>query len=306
MAGKTKRVVVTGGNGLVGAGLIPRLLDAGYEVKSIGKEPWPESPCLHVVADLNEYGEAVDAIAGYDQVIHLAAHSLYTEVSDQRTFAENVGMTFNVFQAAKTLGVSRVVWASSMHGTGHPFSAEYPVARIPMKETDEYSNSDAYGLSKKVCEDMTKAPRYWEGIELVCIRVSWVMEETGPHPFTYVDREKTPRTGFLARWPYDLKSLWADPTIRLRNLWGYVDARDLFQAFKLALESERDLSGEIFNITAADTIMNVPTRDLIAKYMPTAEVDAELPEFGSCYSIGRASDLLGYEPKYLCRDMADH
>ena len=47
----------------------------------------------------------------------------------------------------------------------------------------------------------------------------------------------------------------ADPTARMWNLWGYIDARDGAQAVRLALKAARP-GADIFIIAAADTVMS--------------------------------------------------
>ena len=53
---KRRRLLVTGGPGILGKMFIPRLLAAGFEVQSVALEPWPDAPCPHLVADLRSLG----------------------------------------------------------------------------------------------------------------------------------------------------------------------------------------------------------------------------------------------------------
>ena len=120
----------------------------------------------------------------------------------------------------------------------------------------------------------------WTGIPFVGLRFSNIME---PH-----DYERFP--GF-----------WDDPQLRSWNLWGYIDARDVAQSCRLALEV--DLPGaEAFIIAAADTVMNRPSADLVAEVFPDVEVRGELGEFETLLSIEKARRLLGYEPAFSWRD----
>ena len=67
---------------------------------------------------------------------------------------------------------------------------------------------------------------------------------------------------------------WDDPKLRRWNLWGYVDARDVAESCRLALEA--DVGAEHFIVAAADTVMNRPSPELMAEvfttvpYTPTA------------------------------------
>ncbi len=120
----------------------------------------------------------------------------------------------------------------------------------------------------------------WSGIPYVGLRFSNVME---PH-----DYERFP--GF-----------WDDVQLRRWNLWGYVDARDVAQSCRLALEAE--LAGaEVFIIAAADTVMNRPSADLMAEAYPGVELREGVGEFGTLLSIEKARRQLGYEPAFSWRD----
>jgi nucleoside-diphosphate-sugar epimerase len=94
---------------------------------------------------------------------------------------------------------------------------------------------------------------------------------------------------------------WDDAQLRRWNLWGYVDARDVAQSCRLALEA--DLSGaEVFIIAAADTMMNRPSADLMAEVYPDVELRDGVGEFGTLLSIEKARQRLGYEPAFSWRD----
>jgi nucleoside-diphosphate-sugar epimerase len=65
-------------------------------------------------------------------------------------------------------------------------------------------------------------------------------------------------------------SFWSDATLRRWNLWGYVDARDVAQSCRLALEA--DVGAEQFIVAAADTVMNRPSAELMAEVYPSVAI----------------------------------
>jgi nucleoside-diphosphate-sugar epimerase len=94
-------------------------------------------------------------------------------------------------------------------------------------------------------------------------------------------------------------SFWRDARLRRWNLWGYVDARDVAQSCRLALE--RPLRGApVFIIAAADTVMDRPSRDLMAEVYPSVPVRA-VGEYDTLLSIDTARAALGYAPKHSWR-----
>jgi len=95
-------------------------------------------------------------------------------------------------------------------------------------------------------------------------------------------------------------SFSSDPHLRKWNLWGYVDARDVAQSCLLGLEA--DIPGaEVFIIAAADTVMNRPSRELLAEVFPGVPLHGEIGEFETLLSIQKARKLLGYTPQYSWR-----
>jgi nucleoside-diphosphate-sugar epimerase len=274
------RVVVTGGAGKAGRAVVRDLLEHGYDVVSVDLLRDPNlTEGQQLVADLTDYGETVDVLKGADVVVHLAAIPAPGLKPDELTFRVNTTSTYNVFAAAPLLGLSRVVWASSETTLGLPFERELP-RFAPIDEEHPLLPESSYALSKVVSEEMARQFSRWNGIPHVGLRFSNVME---PH-----DYERFP--GF-----------WDDAQLRRWNLWGYVDARDVGQSCRLALEA--DLSGaEVFIIAAADTVMNRPSADLMAEAYPDVELRDGVGEFGTLLSIEKARQRLGYEPEFSWRD----
>ena len=94
---------------------------------------------------------------------------------------------------------------------------------------------------------------------------------------------------------------WPDPHSRKWNVWGYVDVRDVAAACRLALEAEVTGSQNVI-IAAADTVMNRPSRDLLAEVFPDVPLTREVAEFGTLLSVDRAKQVIGYEPQHSWRD----
>ena len=83
MAKRFKRVLVTGGAGYVGSNLVPKLLDAGYEVAVLDLYIYGDvfgslsgNPKLtQIKGDLRNPADVSKAVRGCDAVIHLACIS---------------------------------------------------------------------------------------------------------------------------------------------------------------------------------------------------------------------------------------
>jgi len=273
------RIVVTGGSGKAGRAVVNDLVAHGEDVLSADLVTAPGLACDQVQADLTELGQAVEVLRGASAVVHLAAIPAPGLRPDEVTFRTNTESTYAVFSAAATLGLGRVVWASSETVLGLPFERE-PPAYAPIDEAHPARPEFSYALSKLVSEEMARQFNRWTGITFVGLRFSNIMERQ--------DYERFP--GF-----------WGDPLQRKWNLWGYVDARDVAQSCRLALSSPLD-GAKVFIVAAADTVMNRPSAELMAEVYPEVELRGEIARFETLLSISNARRLLGYEPAHSWRD----
>jgi nucleoside-diphosphate-sugar epimerase len=85
-----------------------------------------------------------------------------------------------------------------------------------------------------------------------------------------------------------------------RILWSYVDARDAAAACRLALEAP-GLGFEAFNVTASDTLSDLPTEELLRDHPPGVELRRPIPGTSSAVSIEKAGALLGSRPRHSWR-----
>jgi nucleoside-diphosphate-sugar epimerase len=288
-----KSVVVTGGSGKAGRAAIRELLKHGYQVMNVDTTPPAEQLCHFMKTDLNDLGQAVDALrllAGTidrrrasigepSTVIHLAGIPAPGLAPDATIFQNNMMTTYNVFSAAVRAGVKRVVWASSETIYGLPFTRT-PPAFAPVTEDHPLAPESGYALAKTLCENMAREVTRWNpGTRFVGLRISNIFEEK--------DYASIP-------------SFWADPHQRKWNLWSWVDSRDVAQACRLGLEA--DVAGaDNFTIAAADTLMNTPSRELMASVFPGVPVDPKLGQFDTLLSIEKARRVLGYAPRHTWR-----
>jgi nucleoside-diphosphate-sugar epimerase len=274
-----KTIVVTGGSGKAGRAVVAELLSHGYDVLSVDLCPPQERLSRFLKADLTDLGQTVQALAGAQGVVHLAAIPAPRLMTDEVTFRVNVTSAYNVFAAAATLKLERVVWASSETTLGLPFERQ-PPAYAPIDEQHPLYPESSYALSKVLGEEMAKQFNRWSGVPSVGLRFSNIME-----PKDY------------SRFP----EYWKDAHQRKWNLWGYVDARDVAQGCRRGLEA--DITGaEVFIIAAADTVMNRPNRDLMAEAFPSVPLREGTGDFETLLSIHKARRLLGYAPGHSWRD----
>ena len=274
-----QRVCVTGANGQAGRAVVRDLLDHGYEVAATDITGTRDNGLLR--ADLTDYGQALEVLHGADAVVHLANIPAPGLTTPAVTFNANMTMNFNVFQAAASLDLSRVVWASSETTLGLPF--DVPPRYAPVDEDHYPVPTTTYALSKVASETTAGHIAQWSGIPFVALRFSNIMSPA--------DYERFPEA-------------WADPLARRWNLWGYIDERDAAAACRLALEvpAEAVAGSPSFIIAAADTVMDRPSADLLAEVFPGVELTRDVGKFGTLLAIDRAREVLGFEPRHSWRD----
>ncbi len=279
------RVVVTGGSGKVGRACVKDLLSHGYEVVNVDTVPAAVEICPFVRADLTDFGQTLEVLSEVDDrlrdieaLVHLAAIPAPGKEPNAVIFKVNTLSTYNVFEAARRLGIRNVVWASSETVLGLPFNTPPPYAPVD----EEYAGrpETAYSLSKLLGEEMAKQFCRWDpDLKIVGLRFSNVME-----PADY------------AQFP----SFDADSRLRKWNLWGYIDARDAAQAIRLALEAPIK-GAEIFIIANADTVMSRPNAELMAEVFPSVPLNDGAGANETLLSIEKARRVLGYEPRHSWR-----
>ncbi|GAE33091.1 UDP-glucose 4-epimerase [Halalkalibacter akibai JCM 9157] len=97
-----KKVVVTGGSGLLGSAVIQEFLDHGYQVVNADIKHPKEALCPTVITDLTNLGEVYGVLAGAVAVVHLAAIPVAYSHPNEVTFQNNVMSTYNILEAAAT------------------------------------------------------------------------------------------------------------------------------------------------------------------------------------------------------------
>jgi nucleoside-diphosphate-sugar epimerase len=273
------KICVTGAAGKLGRAVVADLLHHGHDVVATDVRPGPPDLGAQVLlADLTQYGQAVEVLHGADAVVHLAnipAPGIHTP---SETFNRNTAMNSNVFLAAAQLGTGRVVWASSETTLGLPF--DVPPRYAPVDEGHYPVPTSTYSLSKVVTETMAEQITQWSGIPFVALRFSNIL---GPG-----DYEAFP-------------GYWEDPLLRKWNLWGYIDVRDAAASCRLALDAPVQ-GARSFIIAAADTVMNRPSAELMKEVFPGVEIRRDLGEFETLLAIDSAREALGFTPRHSWRD----
>ncbi|MBR8192845.1 NAD(P)-dependent oxidoreductase [Burkholderia vietnamiensis] len=256
------RVLITGGSGFLGAWIIRRLLARGMECVSFDLHTNPRlvealaperaAAVQWRTGDIADAAATANAFDGCDAAIHLAG-VLTTDCAADPVRGAQVNLigTLNVFEAARSAGLRRVLYASSAGVFGPDDGA------VPLPQTH-------YGAFKLACEGSARA--YWHdhGIASVGFR---------PLVVYGAGRE----TGSSAGPSLACRAAARDEryTIPFTGTTGLVFADDVAAVYEAALLAGIDgahaftLAGEI---TPVNTLI-----ERIAAIVPGARLDAGGP-----------------------------
>jgi len=280
-----KTIAVTGGSGFIGGYLCAALRDAGYDVLCLGRNV-PETQNDRQT----DYSEAslTQALSGADAVIHLAGRRMTREDApmDLAPFWQpNVAVIGDLVSAARTVGVQRIVLASTI--------ATYSIpSGLPYREDAPACPINAYALSKLMAEQHLEMLTRGQGLSACALRLAAVYghgEKGTPALMKFIDQAMRGETLVLG----------GNPNYTIDQLY----VRDAVSAFVAALKS--DASGA-YNVgggvvhRVADIALSVnEVFDNVGNLRLETDSDAALPQ--SVMALERAAAILGWGPSYDLR-----
>jgi nucleoside-diphosphate-sugar epimerase len=291
------RIFFTGGSGKAGRHVAPYLAEQGHQVTNADLVPLRHPGIADLTVDLTDAGQTYSALAGlatqaeldlpeqptYDAVVHFAAVPAILLRPDATTYAANVLSTYHVLEAATRLGVRKIVFASSETTYGICFAqGERRPEYVPVDENHPTVPEDSYAMSKVAGEATARSFQARTGADIYGLRINNVIE---PHEYA----EMFP--AFLA-----------DPSLRRRNLFAYIDTRDLGQMVQRCLEAD-GLGYQVFNVANADMSVAATTQEIRDRFYDGVEVRREMGRDETFYAIDKAVDLLGFAPQHSWRDV---
>jgi nucleoside-diphosphate-sugar epimerase len=291
------RIFFTGGSGKAGRHVAPYLAEHGHQVTNADLVPLRHPGVTDLTVDLTDVGDTYSAMAGlasldelelpekpsYDAVVHFAAVPRIGLRSDATTYAANVLSTYNVLEAATRLGVRKIVFASSETTYGVCFAqGEQRPLYVPVDEEHPTVPEDSYAMSKVASETTARSFHARTGADVYGLRINNVIE-----PDEYAEM-----------FPPFLE----DPSLRRRNLFAYIDTRDLGHMVQRCLETD-GLGYEVFNVANPDMSVAATTQEIIDRFYEGVEVRREMGRDETFYSIDKARELLAYAPSHSWRDV---
>lgn len=307
MAKKLENILITGAEGFVGSHLVETLVAEGRRVKamalynSFGRYGWLDTiPTATrdkielVMGDVRDPFSVREAMRGCDGVMHLAALIAipYSYAAPASYVDVNVSGTLNVVQAARDLGIKKVVHTSTseVYGTAQ---------QVPIPETHPLVGQSPYSASKIAADQMAYSYFCAFGTPVAIAR-----------PFnTY-----GPRQSLRAVIPtIILQALSGEKTLSLGALEPTRDFNfisDTVAGMISILDSDKAIGetiniGSGFEISVGDTVKLIS--EITGKKLEVKKDEARLRPDASeverlCCDNSKALKLLGWKPKYQGRE----
>lgn len=251
--------LVTGAGGFVGGHMVRALVERGDKVRGMVRNPAQSEEVKAlgadvVVADLRKEDTLREAVKGVRYVYHIASLFRQAGLPESVFYDINAEGTRRIFEASIAAGVERLVHCSTVGVLGH---VEHP----PADEHAPFAPGDMYQRTKLEGEKI--AMEYYRSGKMsgVVIRPAMIY---GPGD-----------TRNFKMWKMVARRCWfylGDGTTRVH----FIDARDLAQAFILAME-KKDLQAEVYIIPGEKSVSQKYMADLIAKELGVARPWIHLP-----------------------------
>ena len=291
------RVFFTGGSGKAGRHAITYLQQQGHTVVNADRVA-SGLEVSELLIDLCDAGQVIGAMSQfadfhelepgtgvpkYDAVVHFAAVPRVMIGTDGECFRQNTQSTYNVIEAAVKLGIPKVIFASSETTYAICFAeGELKPEYVPLDEDHPTVPHDSYAMSKTCNEATARSFQARSGIDIYGLRINNVIE---PHEYA----EQFP-------------AFMDDPGLRRRNIFAYIDARDLGQMVDCCLRRD-GLGYEVFNVSNDDMSVGITSNEVIARFYQDVPVRRQMRPDETFYANDKAKQMVGFAPRHSWRDV---
>lgn len=303
--------LVTGGAGFIGSNLCEAILAMGYKVRcldnlSTGKKEnvdlfLGDKNYEFVKGDITDFDTCLAVCEGVDYVLHQAAWGSVPRSIEMPIYYEKVNIqgTLHMMEAARQRKVKKFVYASSSSVYG-----DHPV--LPKKEGMEGNLLSPYALTKRVDEEYGKLYYKLYGLDTYGMRY-----------FNVFGKRQNPDGAYAAVIPKFIKQLLngEQPTIngdgRQSRDFTYIE--NVVEANLKACKAGHEVAGQVFNIAFGGREYLIDVYYCLVEALGLRKNNGSVPEpnFGSERAgdirdsnadIGKAREMLGYEPQYNFKD----
>lgn len=294
---KGKKVLVTGGTGLIGRPLVEMLAESGAKVVIVSLDDPTGLPkgVKFIRADLREFKSCMEVCEGQDFVFHLAGikgSPAMTAIRPASFFVPTITFNTNMMEAARRQKVKRFLYTSSIgvYAPAEIFHEDDVWKSFP-SENDRFA-----GWAKRMGELQAESYKIQYGWDKIAI----VRPANVYGPYDNFDAKTAmviPSLIARAISGEDPLTVWGDGT----PIRDFIYSKDVARGMMLALERGVNIpinlgSGTGVTIkqiaqTVANLVPNGPIKIIWDKTKPKGDKKRLM-------DIGRAKKFLGFKPKY--------
>lgn len=255
------KILITGGAGFVGSNAANQFIRDGHEVTaidnlSLGRKENLDPGVRFIEGDVKNPAD-LEKVGVVDYIIHLAASSSAPMFVDDLigTYENNIIGHNRVLEYARAIGAKKVLFAST--------SSIYGNNPIPLTEDQAVTPPNFYSVTKHCQEETSLVYNQVHGLEIIAFRF---MSVYGPR-----EEHKGRFANLVSQFIWGMEegrqpTIYGDGT-QTRDL---TNVRDLIQAFKLAMETEKRFGFTVFNVGTSEAINMIELMKILNAAMGTS------------------------------------
>lgn len=286
------KVLLTGAAGGLGSTTLHHLHEASVDVRATDIRANARAQVRIQVANLLQPENCYALMEDVEAVIHLANLPGPDHGTAQKVFGENITMNMNVLQAAREMGVRKVIFASSVQaymGNRHfrdADAAPTSVRYLPLDGHHPATPGNPYALSKSMTEDMLRYFVKFQGIHsAVAVRF--------------------PRLGSLEWMARGLRAATTPPTIdpytQLDCAFTWLTHSDAARLLLAIVRTE--LPGYRCYMPASPTpAINMSPREIIERFFRGVPLQKPIEQIDALWDISAITADTGWKPMDDLRD----
>ncbi len=297
---KGKRVLVTGGAGLVGSHIVEDLLGKGALVVVLDKEIDPRSYfatngldklAVQAIGNLKDYDRVFDVVSKYEveYIFHMGAQAIVPTsfINPLETFESNAMGTVNVLEAARHVhSVKGIVVASSDKAYGHS-------DKLPYTEDTPLRGRSPYDASKSCTDIIAQSYAASYGLPVTIARFGNIY---GPGDLN-----------FNRIIPGAIKAGLLGETLEIRSdgklVREYLYVKDAVDGYLTLCQNIEKSKGEAFNLSSGLKLSVLEVIDKVSQtmgkkvgYSVLNKAKGEIPE--QCLSTKKVEQFFGWKTKW--------
>lgn len=263
------KILVTGGAGYIGSVMTTKLLEEGHEVVILDnlseghEDAIPQGVSRFINADIAKVADVIKPEDGIEAVIHLAAFIAAGEsMTKPEIYWENntIG-TLKMLDGLRTLGIKKLIFASSAAVYGNPVS-------VPITEDAPAKPTNTYGMTKLAMDMAITSECIAHGLAATSLRffnVAGAYGDAGERHRT--ETHIIPIALEVLAGKRETFSIFGDdyPTKDGTCVRDYIHVVDLARAASMALQKLQTGTHTIYNLGNGDGFSNREVIDAVER-----------------------------------------